>query len=281
MRHTSEPFRIQTVLRNQGDEKKSQELCPAELRQRATRNPDRRRQLATKTFELIQTSALFLAATGAAFGQIIPGRYIVELAGDSAAVAAVKQGARFAARESGFAARRLAVRQGQTDVRRAVAEHGGTVVESMDTVLKALIVTIPDVRAAELLQIPGVRRVHAVRRLRATLDHALPLHQVPAAWAALPLGQNSAGAGIKIGMVDSGIDVNNPAFSDPLPPVPGFPQVLSPGDLQFTNSKVIVAKNYTRFWAAATRMPRIAWVMGRGRRWPRRAVRRSVRTARL
>jgi len=245
MRGTSEPSRTQNVHANQDDEQKFQELSRATLRHRAARNPNRRRQLATKTLELIQTSALFLAATGAAFGQIVPDRYIVELAGDSAAVAAVQQGARFAARESGFAVRRAAVRQGQTDVRRAVADHGGTVVESMDTVLNALIVTIPDARAAELLQIPGVRRVHAVRRLRAALDHALPLHQVPAAWAALPLGQNSAGAGIKIGMVDSGIDVNNPAFSDPLPPVPGFPQVLAPGDLQFTNAKVIVAKNYT------------------------------------
>src|SRR5262249_19428035 len=64
-------------------------------------------------------------------------------------------------------------------------------------------------------------------------------------WAMLPLGQNSAGVGIKIGMIDSGIDVNNPAFSDSLPPVDGFPKFLTGSDKQFTNAKVIVAKNYT------------------------------------
>jgi subtilisin family serine protease len=55
-----------------------------------------------------------------------------------------------------------------------------------------------------------------------------------------------AGAGIKIGMIDSGVDVNNPAFSDPLPPVAGFPKVLYASDARFTNAKVIVAKNFTR-----------------------------------
>ena len=81
--------------------------------------------------------------------------------------------------------------------------------------------------------------------MRPVLNHALPLHKVPDAWNLLPLGQNGAGAGIKIGMIDTGVDVNNPAFSDPLPPVDGFPKVLFAGDTQFTNAKVIVAKNYT------------------------------------
>ncbi len=179
------------------------------------------------------------------FGQVIPGRYVVELSGDPAAVAAARQGSRFAAREAGFAARRAVVRQGQNPVRRAVANHGGTVLESMDTVVNGLIVSIPDDRAAELLQIPGVSQVHAVHQLKLSLDHALPLHQVPAAWATLALGQNSAGAGVKIGIIDTGIDVNHPAFRDPLPPVAGFPKVLAASDTKYTNARIIVAKNYT------------------------------------
>jgi subtilisin family serine protease len=157
----------------------------------------------------------------------------------------MNEGARLAARDTRFPARRAAVRQAQSSARRGVAEHGGTVVESTDTVMNALLVSIPDARAAELSQIPGVVAVHPVRRLMLHLDHALPLHKVPDAWATLPLGQNSAGAGIKIGMIDTGIDVNNPAFSDPLPAVDGFPKVLTSPDIQFTNAKVIVAKNYT------------------------------------
>src|SRR5260370_31762747 len=104
---------------------------------------------------------------------------------------------------------------------------------------------IPHARVAELSNLPGVVRVHKVYRVRPFLNHALPIHKIPDAWMQLPQGQNSAGAGIKIGLIDTGIDVKNPAFSDSLPPVAGFPQVLYPNDMKFTNSKIIVAKNYT------------------------------------
>ena len=190
-------------------------------------------------------TTVFLFLSAAAFGQVVPGRYILELSQDPAAVAASKAGARFAAREAAFAARRAGVRQSQVAVRAAVAAHGGTVVESMDTVVNGLIVNIPDARAAELLQIPGALALHPVHKVHAFLNHALPLHKVPDAWSMLPLGQNSAGAGIKIGMLDTGIDINNPAFSDALPPLDGFPKFLAASDKQFTNAKVIVAKNYT------------------------------------
>jgi len=186
-----------------------------------------------------------LLSAAAMFGQVVPGRYVVELAGDPAAVGAAKQGSRFAARETDFALRRAAVRQNQNDVRTAVTNLGGTVLDSMDTVFNGLIVSIPEARAAELSKIPGVVRVHAVHRVRLLLNHALPVHKVPDAWLTLPQGQNSAGAGIKIGMIDTGIDVNHPAFSDSLPPVAGFPMVLVNSDMVFTNAKIIVAKNYT------------------------------------
>jgi len=193
----------------------------------------------------VKSVALLLFLTAAVLGQTVPNRYVVELAGDPAAIATARQGSRFAAREAGFAARRAAVRRSQTDARTRIGELGGTVLESMDTVVNALIVSIPDTRAAELSKVPGVVRVHPVHRVMPLLNHALPVHKVPDAWSTLPLGQNSAGAGIKIGMIDTGIDVNNPAFSDPLPPVDGFPRVLANGDLAFTNAKIIVAKNYT------------------------------------
>ena len=193
----------------------------------------------------MKSAVLLLFSAATVLGQTVPGRYVVELAGDPAATAAAKQGSRFAAREAGFAARRAGVRQGQTDARTRIGELGGTVLASMDTVVNALIVSIADERAAELSTLPGVVKVHPVNRVRPLLNHALPIHRVPDAWNTLPLGQSSAGAGIKIGMIDTGIDVNNAAFSDPLPPVDGFPLVLANSDLQFTNAKIIVAKNYT------------------------------------
>lgn len=217
------------------------ELVDSEIgRHRATPLGSGLRQGAAKAITL----AIFSAV--AVFGQVVPGRYIVELSGDPAAAAPTRAGARLAARDTGFTARRAAVRRGQVPIRRGVADHGGTVLESMDTVVNGLIVNIPDDRAAELLQVPGVSKVHPVRELRMTLDHALPLHQVPAAWATLPLGQDSAGAGIKIGIIDTGIDVNHPAFRDPLPAVEGFPKVLASTDTKFTNAKIIVARNYSK-----------------------------------
>ena len=184
---------------------------------------------------------LTLTMAAAMFGQTIPGRYVLELSGEPAA-------ARLPARSSQLAAQRASVRAGQAAARLSVAAHGGTVIESLDTVFNGLIVTIPAERAAELMQAPGAVKVHPVRRVRKLLDRALPLHKVNDAWNLLPLGQGSAGAGIKIAIIDTGIDVNHPAFRDPLPAIDGFPKVLYQGDQQYTNAKVIVAKNYTRLY---------------------------------
>ena len=101
---------------------------------------------------------------------------------------ALRQPAAAGVRRAGFAAQRSVVRQSQAAARAAVAAKGGAVVESLDTVFNGLIVNIPDARAAELLQIPGAVKLHAVRRVRPLLNHALPLHKVPDAWNLLPLG---------------------------------------------------------------------------------------------
>ncbi|HEY1342503.1 MAG TPA: S8 family serine peptidase, partial [Bryobacteraceae bacterium] len=193
----------------------------------------------------MKTTLLTVLSAVFAFGQTVPGQYVVELSGDPAALATAKLGARQAARDRDFAARRATVRQNQMTARHSVENIGGVVLDSMDTVVNALIVRIPDAQAAQLASMPGVVAVHTVRRIRPLLSHALPLHKVPDAWTALPLGRDGAGLGIKIGMIDTGIDVANPAFSDSLPAVDGFPKTLVDSDRQFTNAKVIVAKNYT------------------------------------
>ena len=139
----------------------------------------------------LSLSVLFVSVVSV-FAQPVPGRYVVELSGAPAARG-------MSPRDARFTARRAAVRQTQTAARRNIAARGGRVLESLDTVMNALIVSIPDARAAELRQLPGVAAVYSVRRVMAHLDHALPLHKVNDAWAALPLGRDGAGAGIKIG----------------------------------------------------------------------------------
>jgi minor extracellular serine protease Vpr len=50
------------------------------------------------------------------------------------------------------------------------------------------------------------------------------VHRVPAAWQTLSNGRAGAGAGIKIGILDTGIDTSDPAFQGFATPVPaGFP----------------------------------------------------------
>jgi minor extracellular serine protease Vpr len=121
---------------------------------------------------------------------------------------------------------------------------GGDVAGSVENVLNALLVHIPDDRAGRLIALPGVRQVYAVYSAHALLDHALPLHHVPDAWARIG-GADNAGAGIKIGIIDSGIDISHPGFRDAGFVAPdGFPRADNDDDLAYTNQKVIVARNY-------------------------------------
>ncbi|MGI8741308.1 MAG: S8 family serine peptidase [Bryobacteraceae bacterium] len=78
-----------------------------------------------------------------------------------------------------------------------------------------------------------------------SLDHALPIHQVPAAWNLIG-GSGNAGLGSKIGIIDTGIDSSHPSFQDRSLAVPqGFPLVTNTSDLAYTNNKIIVARSYT------------------------------------
>jgi minor extracellular serine protease Vpr len=119
--------------------------------------------------------------------------------------------------------------------RRKVAVRG-----TSQILLNAIFISATRDTAEQLLNIPGVVHVVHVPRVKRDLDQALNLENVTAAWNAVG-GPTNAGAGIKIGIIDTGIDQNHPSFIDPtLTAPPGFPQ----GDSNYTNSKVIVARSY-------------------------------------
>src|SRR4051794_19150354 len=65
-------------------------------------------------------------------------------------------------------------------------------------------------------------------------DPDLSLIHATEAWGA------GKGAGIKVAIVDTGIDITNPCFSDA-----GYPAVAQLGDTKYTNNKVIVAKVFS------------------------------------
>ena len=68
-------------------------------------------------------------------------------------------------------------------------------------------------------------------------DPDLDLISAPAAWEEAGGGAADAGNGVKVAIIDSGIDVSHPCFSDK-----GYPLQTQLGDRRFTNNKVIVAK---------------------------------------
>jgi subtilisin family serine protease len=88
----------------------------------------------------------------------------------------------------------------------------------------------------------------------ATVDPDLSLIKAYQAWtaASAPASPPNAGAGIKVGMIDTGIDINNPCFNDAGYTAPaGFPL----GDKSFTNNKVIVARVFNEHTPVADFTP--------------------------
>ena len=79
--------------------------------------------------------------------------------------------------------------------------------------------------------------------LRLLLDKAIDLVNAPQAWNVVGGAQN-AGAGVRIGIIDTGIDQNHPAFQDSSLSVPaGYPKCRG-DDCAYANSKVIAVRSY-------------------------------------
>ena len=105
-------------------------------------------------------------------------------------------------------------------------------------VVDGFAVVVPRGEEARLAAVPGVAAVYPSLRYRPLLDRTPAQIGAPALW-----GPNlaTAGNGIKIGILDDGIDQTHPFF-DPsgftMPP--GFPK----GQQQYTTAKVIVARAF-------------------------------------
>jgi uncharacterized protein (TIGR03437 family) len=148
--------------------------------------------------------------------------------------------------------------------------RGVRITGAANTLLNAVFVAASPEDASRLSSIPGVIQVTRLNEFRLNLDHAVQLINVPAAYTLLG-GASNAGAGIKIGIIDTGITASHAAFQDSsLRPPPGFPvcqinfgvyptekfedcgasdaahglPICSPGNCAFTNNKIIVARSY-------------------------------------
>lgn len=143
-------------------------------------------------------------------------------------------------RSAGAQDRMAQILTAQHSVREGLESLKIHITGSVQTVLNAVFVRATRDQAAGFRALPGVTRVVLLPPMRRHLDRAIDLVRAPAAWNSVG-GQDNAGAGVKIGILDSGIDHTHPAFQDnSLPAAPGFPK----GDASFTNRKVIVARSY-------------------------------------
>ncbi len=117
---------------------------------------------------------------------------------------------------------------------------GARIQGAVGTIMDAVIVRVPISQYSQVRRLPGVKKVYFSRLHRMLLDQAAVLQNAQALWNATG-GSTQAGKGIKIGIIDSGIDITNQMFIDSSLSAPaGFPK----GESSFTNSKVIVARNY-------------------------------------
>ncbi len=131
----------------------------------------------------------------------------------------------------------------QARIREILAERKIRVTGATRRLLNAVYVHASRQEAARLRNLPGVRRVERMRPVYLQMDRALQLVDAQGAWNQID-GMDKAGAGVKIAILDTGIDHTHPAFQDPsLSAPPGYPKCL-PANCAYTNGKIIVARSY-------------------------------------
>jgi subtilisin family serine protease len=128
--------------------------------------------------------------------------------------------------------------QRQFETRLTELIPGASVRWRYQVVLDGLAVVAPESAAARIAAIPGVARVYPSVRYQHALFRSPQTIGAPQVWG--PTLAN-AGQGVKIGIIDDGVDQAHPFFSPTgftMPP--GFPK----GQTAYTSAKVIVARSF-------------------------------------
>ena len=127
----------------------------------------------------------------------------------------------------------------------AVAKAGARVTSANQVFVNGVFIEATAAQAQQLRSLPGVALVEKLPPLKLHLNRALDLMTVRTAWSSVN-GEQSAGAGVRIAIIDSGIDNTHPAFQENGLQYPaGYPKCNeSRGDCAFVNRKVIAARSY-------------------------------------
>lgn len=125
-----------------------------------------------------------------------------------------------------------------------IQSRGIAVLSQAEHALNAIMIQANEDELNWLRSQPGVVSARFAAQRHLHLNSATTLIGAQQVWAQLG-GSDKAGQGIKIGIIDSGIDITHPMFSDSGMTAPtGFPKSDNSANLAYTNGKVIVAKNY-------------------------------------
>ncbi len=135
----------------------------------------------------------------------------VELDGDPVSVAVRgRTGAQLAAQAPSARARAARILEQHDALAAPLADLGARVTGRFSRVANVLRVQVPEEQLPQLEALPGVRRLQRVRLYSRHLTTSVPFVGAPAAWGIPPDGID--GRGIRIGIVDSGIDYTHAAF---------------------------------------------------------------------
>ena len=141
--------------------------------------------------------------------------------------------------------RTLASQQTSVEGQLESALPGASVTRRYRVVANGLAVLVPRDQVARLAAVAGIARVYPSVRYRTLLDRSVPQIGAPSLWGP---GLENAGQGMKIGIIDEGIDQKHPLFDPRGYTMPaGYPK----GQADFTTAKVIVARAFPP--------PRPAW----------------------
>lgn len=117
----------------------------------------------------------------------------------------------------------------------------------LNLTMNGLIISVMDDTdiKAQLAAIPGVKRVFDNEIHTVDMDASLDLIEAPAVWEQLG-GRAAAGAGVKLAVVDTGINEEHPMFqSSGASPIAGqFDDYCTVTDPTFCNDKIILARSY-------------------------------------
>ena len=142
-----------------------------------------------------------------------------------------------------FAHMARAVALTQEPVIEALAARGIEILGHVGNVLNALFVRATPEQAKQIELMQGVQRVVQSRELEFEIDTVADIVQL-ANTRLVSDGVRATGAGVRIAIIDSGLDFDHDAFQDDsLPELPGYPKGR-PDHLPFANSKVIAVRSY-------------------------------------